>query len=473
MSHVPTPCRGGQWHGAAVNGPAPIPAVGCRRRDSTAEAPRRPGGRLPVLDGLRGIAVLAVMAFHAGVPGVRGGLLGVDIFFVLSGFLITALLLAEHTRDGRISLADFWRRRLRRLMPAMLLMLVVTVVVWRFTAEPSDLPGLRRDALSTLAYVANWHFAAAGQSYFDHFAAPVAAAAHVVAGGRGAVLPGLAVRGHPRAAPGQHHARCDGWRSSARCLSTGLLAVAVAEGPVDLAPLLRHRHPGRRAAGRRGPRHADHAVRRERRGGPAVAPGSPPPCSGWGPPTLLVAALLRVDGQSPELYRGGFLAVALLVGLLVASTLLAPSSPIARGLSFAPLRAVGRISYGLYLWHWPVFLFLSSARTGLSGPALLAVRVTATGLVAAASWFLVERRFLAAELARVTAPSCCRRPRSLTAVALVAVPLPRRGGGRPGRPSTSARSSGRARRPRAATAAGRPRGAPVRCGCWSSGTARP
>ena len=89
-------------------------------------APHRSGfGYLPALDGVRALAVAAVLAFHGGMPWARGGFLGVDAFFVLSGFLITSLLVAEWERTGRVALGAFWLRRARRLLPALLLVIVV------------------------------------------------------------------------------------------------------------------------------------------------------------------------------------------------------------------------------------------------------------------------------------------------------------------------------------------------------------
>src|SRR5215468_10232026 len=110
----------------------------------------------PALDGVRALAVAAVVLFHAGVPGLTGGFLGVDAFFVLSGFLITSLLLAEHDKRGRIGLAAFWGRRARRLLPALLVMLVFVAVAGRRVLPPVELRLLRGDALATLGYVANW-----------------------------------------------------------------------------------------------------------------------------------------------------------------------------------------------------------------------------------------------------------------------------------------------------------------------------
>src|SRR3954453_1427282 len=102
----------------------------------------------PALDGVRGLAVAAVLMFHGGVTALGGGFLGVDAFFVLSGFLITTLLLAEHRDTGRIALARFWARRARRLLPALLLVLAVVVAVSRWALPPEELPALRYDALA-------------------------------------------------------------------------------------------------------------------------------------------------------------------------------------------------------------------------------------------------------------------------------------------------------------------------------------
>jgi len=158
---------------ATTLGPGLLP--GFAKRPGTPDIPPMPvvgSARVRSLDGLRAIAVTAVIGFHLGVGWLSGGLLGVDMFFVLSGFLITGLLVTERDRTGRISLKGFYSRRARRLLPAMLLVLIVTLVVWRLTADPSRFPGLRGDATATLGYVANWHFAFSGQGYFDQLAPP-------------------------------------------------------------------------------------------------------------------------------------------------------------------------------------------------------------------------------------------------------------------------------------------------------------
>jgi peptidoglycan/LPS O-acetylase OafA/YrhL len=128
-------------------------------------------GYLPALDGLRGLAVAAVLLFHAGLAHVRGGHLGVSVFFTLSGFLITALLLVERQATGRLDLGAFWARRARRLVPAMLLCLPLIALVLHATDRP--LPhGVLGDAIASATWVANWRFIFTHQSYADLFAMP-------------------------------------------------------------------------------------------------------------------------------------------------------------------------------------------------------------------------------------------------------------------------------------------------------------
>jgi hypothetical protein len=120
----------------------------------------------PALDGVRGVAVLAVVLYHAGLPWAGGGFLGVELFFVLSGFLITSLLLAEWRQTGGIGLRGFWGRRARRLLPALFALLAVVGAYYALAGPAAAVPGLRGDGIATLRYYANWHQIAAGSSYF-------------------------------------------------------------------------------------------------------------------------------------------------------------------------------------------------------------------------------------------------------------------------------------------------------------------
>ncbi len=134
--------------------------------------PARLTGRQPALDGLRAVAVIAVLLFHGGVAGARGGFLGVDVFFVLSGYLITMLLLREQQATGRIALGAFWARRARRLLPALFFVLAAVAVYAAFLVEPQARLSLRLDGLATLGYVGNWRQLGAEGGYFAQGATP-------------------------------------------------------------------------------------------------------------------------------------------------------------------------------------------------------------------------------------------------------------------------------------------------------------
>src|ERR1051326_8681468 len=125
----------------------------------------------PGIDGLRAIAVAAVLLYHADTRWAPGGLLGVDLFFVISGFLITTLLINEVQRTGRISLESFYRRRARRLLPALGLVLACTVGVMALLA-PRDLATAGGDMLASVGYVANWFFIGHHESYFQSIGRP-------------------------------------------------------------------------------------------------------------------------------------------------------------------------------------------------------------------------------------------------------------------------------------------------------------
>ena len=168
--------RSGLCHGADVTD-----ATLVHERPVTATATTAVTGRhLPALNGLRGVAVIGVVAYHLQLGWAKGGYLGVDLFFVLSGFLITTLLLEEWVGTGRVSLAAFWGRRARRLLPALFLViaaLALYLVCNALFGGPGangliDLSGLRGDAIATLLYVNNWHLIYAHQSYFAQFSTP-------------------------------------------------------------------------------------------------------------------------------------------------------------------------------------------------------------------------------------------------------------------------------------------------------------
>jgi peptidoglycan/LPS O-acetylase OafA/YrhL len=122
--------------------------------------------RVVALDGFRAIGLLLIIGFHFGATGMSGGFVGVDAFYVLSGYLITGLLLGEWARAARIKLGAFWLRRARRLLPALLVVLVVVTLVVRFAYPAGLYPNLRLDDLSALFYSSNWWQIADSGNYF-------------------------------------------------------------------------------------------------------------------------------------------------------------------------------------------------------------------------------------------------------------------------------------------------------------------
>jgi peptidoglycan/LPS O-acetylase OafA/YrhL len=363
--------------------------------------------RVPALDGVRAVAVVAVLAFHGGLPGASGGFLGVDAFFVLSGYLITALLLAEWTRnDGRIDLAAFWGRRARRLLPALLVVVTAVAIGARSLLPPEEVRLLRGDGLAALLYVANWRMILRGGDYFAQTAAP-SPLEHTWSLGIEeqfylvwplvlcAVLwsrrPGASLR--PRL-----------WVLVTICLagaaaSTAALAATYAVGDPGRAY---YGTDTRGAAILVGAALAALVAVRDQRcreaGGVAAPPSTP---ARWGRTVLgglaavavagLAWAATHVSGGDRGLYGGGMAAVALAVAVVVAHVVLVPSGWSARALSVRPLPALGLISYGVYLWHWPVFIAANADRTGLEGLPLFAARCGVTLALAALSYALVER----------------------------------------------------------------------------------
>ena len=147
-----------------------------RERGGKRDGGRRTAGgvRLPYvpgLDGLRALAVIAVLLYHAGPRWAPGGFLGVEVFFVISGYLITSLLLAEWRQRGRIDLAAFWVGRARRLLPALYVLLVVTLA-FAVLFLPEEVAGLRLDALAAVGYVTNWYLVLGQESYFEAVGRP-------------------------------------------------------------------------------------------------------------------------------------------------------------------------------------------------------------------------------------------------------------------------------------------------------------
>jgi peptidoglycan/LPS O-acetylase OafA/YrhL len=362
-------------------------------RGGAAVAPprRSPLTKVPYLaglDGLRALAVTAVVLYHAGVPWMEGGFLGVEVFFVISGYLITLLLLAEHDRSGRISLKDFWLRRARRLLPA-LYVLLVSVSVWCALFLRDELAELRGQLVAALAYITNWFLIATGQSYFDQLGRPpllqhlwslaveeqfylawpvimavllfftrrrLGAMAVALAAMAAASTIWMAVLYDPGADPSRVYYGTD---TRAAGLVLGAL-LALFWRPAALAR------------------------------GPVAGKGATLDVIGLGGLAVLGLLVTRASETGPFLYYGGFLLCGLAsLGVIAAAA--HPRSVLAQVLGLQPLRYLGTRSYGIYLWHWPIFML---TRPGVdvdwSTTRVWLVRIGLTLALTEVSYRLVE-----------------------------------------------------------------------------------
>ena len=370
---------------------AVTPALG--REKPAGDADSRHPRHLPGLDGLRAVAVVGVLLYHAGVNWIPGGFLGVDLFFVISGFLITSLLLAEAGHLGRISLRRFYVRRARRLLPALAVMLAV---VGGFMAIffRADLGQARGDVVAAAGYFSNWWYLVHHRSYFVAAGRPspfqhlwslaveeqfylvwplvlvgllrfrarlrwIAAVAVVGALGSAFWMRTLAVRGNvPFDTDSSRLYYGTDTHASALLLgaATAALMVAIASRRTVIPAIARHAIDIVGLAG-------------------LLA-------LGW--------SMHAVGYYMPALYRGGFLVFAAVAAMVVAIAS-APGGWLGRALDVPPMRWIGARSYGLYLWHWPVFVY---TRPGLDWPlhgaAALGVRLAIVVALTELSYRFVE-----------------------------------------------------------------------------------
>jgi peptidoglycan/LPS O-acetylase OafA/YrhL len=357
------------------------------------------------------VAIIVIMGYHGGVFFTSGGFYSLDMFFTQSGFLITSLLITEWHQTETIRLGVFWARRARRLLPALLVMLLAVALSNAYLVPPGTYAHLRSDGISALFYFANWHYIAIGSNYFVQtgLTSPLTHTWSLAVEEQFYLVWPLVVLGLFKL-----------WRSKmvllVVCVAGALASateMALLYSPADvnrlyygtdtraqsllvgasLAVALSLWSDRRRAAAVPA---APHPTSLRPGGDPAWAVSSPLgrkliPALGLAGVLGSVALWIVLSSNNPWAYRGGFLAAALATAAVLLSVVCAQRSLLALGLSWAPLRYVGRISYGMYLWHFPLFLFLDHARTGLTGYPLFSARVVVTLAVATVSFYALER----------------------------------------------------------------------------------
>ena len=336
----------------------------------------------PALDGVRALAVLAVLLFHAGFSWMSGGYLGVSVFFTLSGFLITSLLLTEHRATGSVQASAFYTRRARRLLPASLVCLAGVCVLAAFGAW-DGITKLRRDVLGALLQVFNWVKLASGESYADLTAAQA-----------GLRRPldhywSLAIEEQfywlwPLAFLGIMWWCRRRQFSPTRVVLVLVLLASIAAPviaqvwgpdaaywatPARISEILFGALVACLVSGREVPQRA------------AIAAPA-------GLAALLVACVLFPDGHGPA-YQGALPLVGAVSAVMIYG--LQAEGPARRLLSSKPLVALGRISYGVYLFHWPVYVLIDRQAWDMPAAVDLALKWSITLAIALASYYAIER----------------------------------------------------------------------------------
>lgn len=341
------------------------------------------------LDGLRAFAVLAVIAYHLNFNWANGGFIGVDIFFVLSGYLITSIILPAHGNDISLDFRDFWVRRIRRLLPAAYLM-IISAVIWVVVCNRELLHTVRGDAISSLFYMSNWWFIFHKLSYFDSFGSPsplknlwslaieeqfyivwpmfliagmyifknrakLAAAVSLLAL-CSAVM--MSVLYEPGGDPSRVYYGTD-TRSFELLIGCALALI----------------WPMKRLSSNRLPYKLKRLLH----------------VTELSAFCILVLCVYFTDEYEPFLYRGGMFLISITAAVLIACVS-HPSSFLGILLSWRPLRWLGTRSYGIYLWHYPVIV-LSTPVQEIGNPVFwhIALKIIATFILAELSYHFIEK----------------------------------------------------------------------------------
>lgn len=340
----------------------------------------------PALDGLRAIAVVGVLIFHLNPRWLQGGWLGVDLFFVLSGFLITTLILREQNQKGRINFPAFWRARMRRLLPALVTTLFAVIFVSWFLILDARRQSVAYDILAALGYVANWRFILGDEGYFSAIAMPspvrhtwslsieeqfyvffpllmgllgwISTRRIVHALALTALAAGSAVLMFHMYVPNTDPVRV--------YFGTDTRAFELLIGAVGAILLRKQAFAGFEKRGR--------LVQ----------------ILGFVGLVFVLLSMVAISDTTPFPYRGGLVifCLAAFAAILVAAS--SPDSLFSRIFGFAPFRWLGLISYPLYLWHWPVILFADPQLTGLRGVPLAIAQATISVLLAWGTYKFIE-----------------------------------------------------------------------------------
>jgi peptidoglycan/LPS O-acetylase OafA/YrhL len=352
---------------------------------------------MPAIDGLRALAVAAVFLYHADSSWLPGGFLGVDVFFVISGYLITSLLIAELDQTGRVALLRFWAGRARRLLPALFLLLAVCLLVGA-TVERGKVAGLPGDALSAIFYYSNWHFVFGHESYFAQFGRPgmlrhlwsLAVEEQfyllwpplfliVMRVSRRLLAPALVLLAALASTALMWHLYQPGTDTSRIFYGTDTRAA-----PLLIGVLLAFAwKPSSLPTGRR--------PRAPRWLGPASLAGL----------GAVIYMFVTVHDYDVALYRGGFLVLALCAAVLLA-TVVHPASVLGRVFASPLPRWIGERSYGIYLWHWPILVFTRpGVDVHLARGILIPAQAAGTVIVAAISYRFIELPIRTGALRRI------------------------------------------------------------------------
>ncbi len=342
------------------------------------------GAYQPSLDGLRAVAMAVMLSYHAELQWAKGAYLGLSQFFTLSGFLITSILLSRQARTGSVALGRFWTNRYRRLLPAAYVTLAGVVVFGATVADPVQVKEIPGQIASAAAQVANWYFIVTDKSYVGLFASPspvqhfwslaveeqfylimplvfvgivkVTKSLKAIAlfFGGGALISTIWMIWlyHNGASIDRLYYGTD--TRAAELLLGGLLAVILHRFPLNLS-----------------------ASWRKVMAALGIAAFA---ATAWG--------WTHLEITSGVMYQGGYLVFAAISCLLITSLL--AGGPLRAILSWGFLPPMGRIIYGLYLYHWPIFLWLTADRTGLAPWPLFALRMVITFVLAIASYNLIE-----------------------------------------------------------------------------------